>query len=217
MLPKVFDLFTQVGNSLDRAQGGLGIGLALVKNLVELHGGTVTAESRGVGQGSTFTVRFPLVMGEPVQSMDVNSSEPSVAKCSRRILVVDDNIDGAESLAMLLELAGHETVIAHNGPDAVDLAKKLCPDVVLLDIGAPRMNGYEVAKRLWADEGRGRLVLVAIKGWGSDEDRKRSEEAGFDFHLTKPVARTVSRDRGELNREMFLRNRNYIYLARTPG
>ncbi len=187
MLPKVFEMFTQVGKHVDRSQGGLGIGLALVRKLVELHGGTVMAESGGAGEGSTFTVRFPLVTNIPsLLNVDVSHTAPA-APAGRRILIVDDNADGAESLSMLLNVSGHETAIALNGPEGLVKARMIRPEVVFLDIGLPGMNGYDVAKQLRLEDCCSRAVLVAMTGWGSEEDRRRSKEAGFDYHMTKPV------------------------------
>ncbi len=186
MLPLVFDLFTQVGKHLDRAQGGLGIGLALVKRLVEMHGGEVTVESPGPDRGSTFSVRMPLAPDAPVIPLSSNSIRAARGK-SRRVLVVDDNADAAESLSELLALSGHKTETAQSGPEALSAAARFRPELVFLDIGLPGMNGYEVARTLRADPGSTKAVLVALTGWGSEEDRRRSAEAGFDFHLTKPV------------------------------
>ena len=188
MLSKVFDLFTQVGRTLDRSQGGLGIGLSLVRRLVEMHGGTVRAESPGLGLGSTFTVRLPHAAAESDEpEISGISPEGKATRPLRRVLVVDDNVDGAESLAMLLQLSGHETRTVHTGPDALTAASEFRPDVVFLDIGLPGMNGYEVAKRLRLEVELNETVIVALTGWGSEDDRKRAREAGFDGHLTKPV------------------------------
>ncbi|HTN83934.1 MAG TPA: GAF domain-containing protein [Sorangium sp.] len=193
MLPKVFDMFTQVVRSIDRAQGGLGIGLTLVRRLVELHGGTVHAESEGPGQGSTFTVRLPLaavaLAAAEGPASRPRSSGPATrdATAALRVLVVDDNVDGAESLALLLRMSGHRTRAVHTGPEALTAARELGADVVFLDIGLPGMDGYEVARRLRADPGFAGLVLVALTGWGTEDDRRRAREAGFDHHLTKPV------------------------------
>jgi PAS domain S-box-containing protein len=194
MLDEVFEMFTQVNRTLERAQGGLGIGLALVKRLVELHGGTIAALSPGLGEGSTFSVRLPLVedharVTEPRTSSQANSAPSPNSR--RRVLVVDDNVDGAESLARVLQICGHEARTAHSGPEAIDAALPFKPEVVLLDIGLPGMNGYEVAKRLRKNPALNGAVLVALTGWGSEEDKRQSREAGFDFHLTKPVEITV--------------------------
>ena len=194
MLAEVFEMFTQVNRTLERSQGGLGIGLALVKRLVELHGGTITAESPGLGEGSTFTVRLPLVEDrrggtEPRTTPEATSAQSPMS--GRRVLVVDDNVDGAESLAKVLQICGHETRTAHSGPEALDAARPFKPEVVLLDIGLPGMNGYEVAKRLRAEPSLDGAVLVALTGWGSEDNKRQSREAGFDFHLTKPVEVTA--------------------------
>lgn len=186
MLPRVFDLFTQVGKHMDRAQGGLGIGLALVKSLVELHGGYVTAESGGLGKGSTFTVRLP-IDGDPGPSSSVSHPEIHVSEHPRRILVVDDNVDAAESLALLLTLTGHSILISHSGPEALAAAPDFRPEVAFLDLGLPGMDGFELARSMRADPRYPGIVLVALTGWGSDEDRQRTREAGFDHHLTKPI------------------------------
>ncbi|UQA55785.1 GAF domain-containing protein [Polyangium aurulentum] len=188
MLPKVFDMFTQVGRSIDRAQGGLGIGLTLVQRLVVMHGGTIDAESEGPGRGSTFTVRLPLATVEEARPTSATQSNGTGrALASLRVLVVDDNIDGAESLSVLLQLSGHQTQAAHSGPEALTAAQRLGPDMVFLDIGLPGMNGYEVARKLRAMPDYARCVLVALTGWGTDEDRRQARAAGFDHHLTKPV------------------------------
>ncbi|WP_437729825.1 ATP-binding protein [Sorangium sp. So ce1335] len=188
MLPRVFDMFTQVVRSIDRAQGGLGIGLTLVRRLVELHGGTVHAESEGPGRGSTFTVRLPLAAAEePASRRSSPGPAGRDAAAALRILVVDDNVDGAESLALLLRMSGHRTRAVHTGPEALTAARELGADVVFLDIGLPGMSGYEVARRLRAEPGVAGFVLVALTGWGTEDDRRRAREAGFDHHLTKPV------------------------------
>jgi CheY-like chemotaxis protein len=164
----------------------LGIGLTLVKSLVEMHGGTVGVHSEGLGRGSEFVVRLPIPVETPesLPPPTVNEQMPAV---SRRILIVDDNEDGAESLAMLLQLAGHETQKAHDGIEAVEITERFRPDAVLLDIGLPRLDGYEVCRRIReAPWGKG-LLLVALTGWGQEEDRVRSREAGFDEHMIKPV------------------------------
>ena len=182
-LSRIFEMFVQVDTSLERTQGGLGIGLTLVKNLVEMHGGTVEARSPGAGLGSEFVVRLPVLTAYS----RLAPREPPAAKPTlpRRILVVDDNRDAAESLAMLLKLSGHEVHTAHDGLDAVEAAAKFKPDVILLDLGLPKLNGYEAARRI--RERRGDVVLVALTGWGQEKDRRRSAEAGFDTHIVKPV------------------------------
>ncbi len=186
MLPEVFDMFTQVGRSIDRSQGGLGIGLTLVRRLVEMHGGSVEAESAGADAGSTFTLRLPLAPELAEPSRPVNHELPTNGS-ALRILVVDDNVDGAETLAMLLELQGHVTRLAHSGTDALAAAGEFHPQVVFLDIGLPGLNGYQVARKLRADPLLVQPVLVALTGWGSDEDRKQAHAAGFDRHMVKPV------------------------------
>jgi signal transduction histidine kinase len=186
-LLRIFEIFTQVDTSLERSRDGLGIGLTLVKTLVEMHGGTVEARSAGIGQGSEFVVRLP-VLSRPLPPLPPEPSNVKpVAPVQRRILVVDDNPDAAESLAMLLKLSDHEVHIAQDGLEAVEVAAKLQPDVILLDIGLPRLNGYDAARRIREQQRDKGLVLVALSGWGQAEDRRRSEEAGFDAHLVKPV------------------------------
>jgi CheY-like chemotaxis protein len=187
-LPEVFEMFTQVGRNRDRSQGGLGIGLALVRRLVELHGGSVTAVSPGIGEGSTFSVRLPLVQPEPPPLTAPQAAPGSEANTSGlRVLVVDDNEDAAESLAVLLELSGHQTRVANDGESAVRTAHEFRPDVVFLDIGMPGKDGYEVAKELRESAQTRDAVLVALTGWGAKDDRARSRQAGFDHHLTKPA------------------------------
>ncbi|MDC3989144.1 PAS domain S-box protein [Polyangium jinanense] len=186
MLTRVFDLFTQVDRSLARSEGGLGIGLTLVKNIAEMHGGTVEARSEGRGKGSEFIVRLP-ILPEAKPQAGAGASAASHPTASRRILLVDDNPDVAESLSMLLRIAGHEVHTVHDGPAALEAARTFRPEVVLLDIGLPGMNGYEVARRLRQDPDQGQAILVALTGYGHDEDRRRTKEAGFSAHLVKPV------------------------------
>jgi CheY-like chemotaxis protein len=186
MLDSVFELFTQVDRSLDRAQGGLGIGLTLVKRLVTKHGGKVEAHSGGLGQGSEFVVRLPVMAEAPSAVTSKPTGRPEAGGCLR-VLLVDDNVDGANSLATLVRLAGHETRVAHDGPGALETAAAFGPQVVILDIGLPGLSGYEVARRLRADPRLGGMSLVAVTGYGRDEDREQSRQAGFDHHLTKPV------------------------------
>ncbi len=188
-LPRVFEMFTQVDRDLERSQGGLGIGLTLVKRLVESHGGTVEAHSPGLGKGSEFIVRLPVAADGPAHEAprvgDREEEEPRTLP-SHRILVVDDNRDAADSLAMILQMMGHEVGIAYDGVEAERRAAELQPSIVLLDLGLPKLNGYEVARRIKGTR-TGDVVLVALTGWGQAEDRRRTREAGFDFHLTKPV------------------------------
>ncbi len=193
MLPKVFEMFSQVGRNLDRSQGGLGIGLTLVRRLTEMHGGSVSAESHGIGTGSTFSVRIPLASSQRVSAQTESSSEADPggpAPDRLRVLVVDDNVDGAHMLSLLVGMHHHETAFAHNGRDALKAVAEFRPQLAFVDIGLPGLNGYEVARRVRARE-KGRdgphVILVALTGWGSDEDKARSREAGFDLHLTKPV------------------------------
>jgi CheY-like chemotaxis protein len=164
----------------------LGIGLTLVKTLVEMHGGSVEAHSEGIGRGSEFAVRLPALARTREPEAKAAALEPAPA-AGRRILIVDDNEDGAESLAMLLALDGHETHTAHDGLEAIEATDRLRPDVVLLDIGLPNLNGYEVCRRLRQQPWGKDLVLVAVTGWGQEEDRRRSSEAGFTAHMVKPV------------------------------
>jgi signal transduction histidine kinase/DNA-binding response OmpR family regulator len=188
MLSNIFDLFTQVDRSLERTQGGLGIGLTLVRTLVEMHGGTVQALSAGSNRGSEFVVRLPALVEAPltqtIATRAANDPKPCVP---RRVLVVDDNVDGAESLAMVLRLCGHDVCCAHDGPAGLEMAEAFRPDVLLLDIGLPKMDGYEVARELRRRPELADVFLVALTGYGSDDDRRRTEEAGFDVHLVKPV------------------------------
>ncbi len=189
LLPKVFELFTQVHSKAERAQGGLGIGLALVRRLTEMHGGAVTAESDGAGRGARFTVRLPVLVprlaalsNQKRESGAIPSIEPL------RILVADDNYDAAEALTLQLQLAGHDVRTAHDGVEALALAQMFDPDIVLLDLGMPKMDGYETARQLRLSPTCGRAKLVALTGWGQQQDRDRTAEAGFDAHLVKPVA-----------------------------
>jgi signal transduction histidine kinase len=183
MLPYVFGMFAQAHGSRERSEGGLGIGLALINGLVGLHGGSVDAHSSGLGQGSEFVVRLPLGNGAAH-----SAGAPLAAKVSprRKVLVADDNHDAAETLALLLQMEGHDVSIAHDGEHAVLLAEQQRPDVALLDIGMPRLNGYDAA-RVIRERLHSAIVLVAVTGWGQEEDRRRAREAGFDFHFTKPL------------------------------
>jgi PAS domain S-box-containing protein len=190
MLPRIFELFVQVDHASTKAQGGLGIGLTLVKNLVEMHNGIVQAQSEGLGKGCEFVVRLPLV----VQAIDQNHSpeagrqaDQHAPPSGKRLLVVDDNQDAADSLAMLLRLQGHDVRVAYSGMAALEMTKAYTPDVVFMDIGMPGMDGYEAARRIRQQPGLGNVVLAALTGWGQQEDRRRTAEVGFDHHLVKPV------------------------------
>jgi PAS domain S-box-containing protein len=189
MLEQVFSLFTQVGRTLDRAQGGLGIGLYLVRSLVELHGGTVSAASEGPGRGSVFTIRMPCLLPATAANTSGQREAPAGRSSEEglKVLVVDDNVDAAESLATVLQMTGRKTLTVYDGPGVLQAARDFAPDIVLLDIGLPGMSGYDVARQLRADPDLSRSVLIAVTGWGSEEDRRRSHEAGFDEHLTKPI------------------------------
>jgi PAS domain S-box-containing protein len=188
-LPNIFRLFSQVGTALERSQGGLGIGLSLVRGLVELHGGAIKARSGGPGRGSEFTVHLPIV-DEPAETPrePTPGGEQVRSGGKLRILVVDDLRDAADSMAMMLRTLGHETSTAYDGLEAVQTAAAFRPHVVLLDIGLPKMNGYDAARHIRNEPWGGNVALVALTGWGQEEDKRRSVEAGFDHHLTKPVA-----------------------------
>ena len=193
VLPHVFELFLQVDHAATRSQGGLGIGLTLVKNLVEMHGGTVEARSAGLGEGCEFVVRLPLVSHERREPARIMEDVPlqDAPSSGHRLLVVDDNVDAAVSLSMLLRLHGHEVRVAHDGPTALKLAASYRPHLVFLDIGMPGMDGCEVARRLRQLPGLERVVLAALTGWGQQDDRRRTAEAGFNHHLVKPPERKV--------------------------
>ncbi|MHC5541126.1 hybrid sensor histidine kinase/response regulator, partial [Singulisphaera rosea] len=193
LLPRVFDLFTQETRSLDRSQGGLGIGLTLVRRLVEMHRGQVRVQSEGLGRGSEFIVTLPVAPTDPDRARRLRSAPRNGAAAkksdrrTKRILVVDDNTDGAAMLARILRSWGHDVTVAHDGPTAIASAREELPEVVLLDIGLPGMDGYEVAKQFRGPLGLENGLLVALTGYGQGEDRRRSREAGFDQHLVKPV------------------------------
>jgi signal transduction histidine kinase/ActR/RegA family two-component response regulator len=190
MLPLVFDMFAQLDHSRDRSQGGLGIGLSLVRRLVEMHGGTVWAHSAGLGLGSEFVICLPILMEESrLEAISRPASAKEItARCSgRRILVVDDNRDSTESMRLFLGMLGNEVAVAYNGLEAVESVASFRPDVVLLDIGLPILNGYEAARKIRQQAWGKDVVLVALTGWGQEEDRRSGIEAGFDHHLLKPV------------------------------
>ncbi|MGH7128447.1 MAG: ATP-binding response regulator, partial [Planctomycetaceae bacterium] len=187
MLPRIFEPFVQAEGSLERARGGLGIGLTLVQKLVELHGGSVHADSEGEGCGSTFTVRLPLLSATRTRPED--AAAPRLTIPGRRILLVEDTSAVARMTNLLLHKCGHQVVaVASDGPSAIDAACQHVPEVVLLDIGLPGMNGYDVAKQLRRIPELEHVMLVAMTGYGQEEDRRRSREAGFDHHLVKPVS-----------------------------
>ena len=190
MLSQVFDMFTQINTTLERAQGGLGIGLALVRHLVEMHGGSVVARSAGAGQGSTFSIRLPMAEALPMDDPEL-AEGITIGSARHRILVVDDNVDAAEMLAMMLDISGHVTRTAFSGEDALTLSLEFRPEIVFLDIGLPGMDGYETAKRFRAEPLLKDTFLIALTGWGGQDDRRRSREAGFDAHLTKPAESSV--------------------------
>jgi CheY-like chemotaxis protein len=195
-IPRIFEMFTQVDTSLERTRGGLGIGLTLAKSLVELHGGSLEVHSAGPGHGSEFVVRLPLASDEwqVMSGQKAESGGDALAPHHtprttgrKRILIVDDNVDSAESLTLLLDLTGNETRTAYDGLQALEEAASFRPNVILLDIGLPELNGYDVARKIREQPWGETMILVALTGWGQDEDHRRSKEAGFNHHLTKPV------------------------------
>ncbi|MDQ3205273.1 MAG: PAS domain-containing protein [Pseudomonadota bacterium] len=185
-MPRIFEMFTQLDESLEKSQGGLGIGLSLVKRLVEMHGGRVEAKSEGPGKGSEFVVRLPVATAATTPQESGDEAEQA-SGTPQRVLVVDDNRDGADSLAEMLRINGNDTRTAYDGQEGVDVAEAFRPDVVLLDIGLPKLNGYEACRRIREQSWGKGVVLIAVTGWGQDEDRRRSHDAGFDLHLVKPV------------------------------
>ena len=187
-LPHLFEMFSQAAPALERSGGGLGIGLALARGVVELHGGSIEARSEGLGKGSEITVRLPVAPAPDQKQPQLSGDETEARRGSRcRVLIADDNRDSADSLSLLLKLAGYETWTAHDGLEAVQAAMAHNPDVALLDIGMPKISGYEVARRIRQEPWGQRMLLVAITGWGQDDDKQQAREAGFDHHLTKPV------------------------------
>ena len=186
-LPHVFDMFMQVDRSLEKSQGGLGVGLTIVKRLIEMHGGSVEARSEGPGLGSEFIIRLPTAASPAEQPSPARPPLQTTPTTRRRILVVDDNNDAATSLAMILKMLGNEVQIANDGQSGVDAASAFRPDIVLLDIGMPKLNGYDAARSIRTQPWGKSITLVALTGWGQEEDRRRSKEAGFDFHIVKPV------------------------------
>jgi CheY-like chemotaxis protein len=196
VLPRIFDLFVQGGQSLDRAQGGLGLGLTIVKSLVERHGGSVSVHSEGPNLGSEFVVTLPLAL-EASRQVDVPIAGRSARarfRVAPRILIVDDNHDAAEMLAEVLRARGYETRIAHDGPEALRVATAFKPEAAFLDIGLPVMDGYELASRLRELPGLSTVRLIAVTGYGQESDRRRTEAAGFEHHMVKPVDLEVLED-----------------------
>jgi PAS domain S-box-containing protein len=187
LLPKMFDLFAQADRSLARSEGGLGIGLTLVRSLAELHGGTITAASDGPDKGSEFVLRLPSALSPAAPGRDLPKGPEKLPPRGLRVLVVDDNEDTAKGMAKLLRLSGHTVQVAQSGPGAIASVREHGPEVVVLDIGLPGMDGYEVAARLRKEEGSKEAVIIAVSGYGEDQARSRSREAGFDHHLVKPV------------------------------
>ena len=188
-LPSVFEMFTQLDGSLERSHGGLGIGLTLAKQLVELHGGSIQARSEGIGHGSEFSVRLPIVLTARGDAPIVEKPD-SHGHGQYRVLVADDNHDAVESMGMMLRLMGNEVRTVRDGLQAIEEAAAFRPDIVVLDIGMPRMNGYEAARRIREQRWGSGMILVALTGWGQEEDKRRATEAGFDLHFTKPVSAT---------------------------
>jgi CheY-like chemotaxis protein len=185
-IDSIFDMFMQVDRSSERSQDGLGIGLTLVKRLVEMHGGSIEARSAGEDQGSEFVVQLPIIDKPAMVSSTICDVAPE-SPSQRRILIVDDNLDSADSLAMLLEITGNQTYLAHDGVEAIESIEKYRPEVVLLDIGLPKLDGHEVCRRVREQPWGKDIRIIALTGWGQDDDRRKSEEAGFNGHLVKPV------------------------------
>lgn len=185
-LDSIFDMFMQLDGTSERSQGGLGIGLTLVKRLTEMHGGSIEARSDGGGQGSEFIVHLPILSTPAVAAPPATDIAPAPA-AERRILIVDDNTDSAESLSMLLEITGNKTYLAHDGVAAIEAIEQHRPEVVLLDIGLPKLDGHEVCRRVREQPWGKDILMIALTGWGQEDDRRKSEEAGFNGHLVKPV------------------------------
>lgn len=186
-LDNIFDMFSQLTPALDRAQGGLGIGLSLVKGLVALHGGEVSAHSAGVGQGSCFTVRLPVIEPPADTMTEEPAPPPAAARQAASIVIVDDNVDAAETLAAAMEMLGYRTVVANNGRDALRAIAEAPPHAAILDIGLPDMNGYELARKIRSEPWGSQIALVAATGWGQEADKQAARDAGFDLHFTKPL------------------------------
>jgi two-component system CheB/CheR fusion protein len=185
VLPRLFEPFTQADATLDRKMGGLGLGLALVRGLVEMHGGSVSAASGGLGKGASFTIRLPI---ERTRHPEMQPPANGVVRSARRVLIIEDNADAADSLRVVLEIDGHEVEVAHDGLDGLAKARSFAPEVVLCDIGLPEMDGYEVARAMRADPHNSRVRLIALTGYAAPEDVAKAKEAGFDAHLGKPTS-----------------------------
>jgi signal transduction histidine kinase/CheY-like chemotaxis protein len=190
-LPGIFEMFSQVREIQERSAGGLGIGLALSRGLIEMHGGSVSARSPGLGQGSEFEVRLPLSVGAAAAAAAEAPVPDGTSTHRRRVLVADDNVDAGESLAMLLRLDGHQVELARNGPEALELYERMRPDIAILDIGMPGLSGYDVARRIRQHKDANGVKLIALTGWGQESDKKRAMASGFDHHFTKPVEPTA--------------------------
>jgi CheY-like chemotaxis protein len=187
MLPSIFEMFAQVDSSLERTQGGLGIGLTLVKKLVEMHGGSIEARSEGLHLGSRFSIKLPIALNKDINITKNEETMKENHTASLRVLVVDDNEASAKTLGWMLELSGHEIRLAHDGKSALEIARNYKPSVVLLDIGLPGMNGYEVCKTMKLEPSLKDTVYIAQTGWSQEEHIQRSKEAGFNHHLIKPI------------------------------
>ena len=184
---RVFEMFVQVDDGDQPGHGGLGIGLTLVRSIVEMHGGTVTVQSAGTNKGSEFIVRLPLPATALASPVPVDAPGADAVRAKRRVMIVDDREDAARMLGLVVAQAGHKVQLAFSGEEALALGATFRPEVVLLDLGMPKMDGYEVARRLRRRAWGKKLMLVAVSGWGQDEDQRRTREAGFDRHLVKPV------------------------------
>jgi two-component system CheB/CheR fusion protein len=196
MLPHLFEPFTQADTSLDRGKGGLGLGLSLVKGLVEMHGGSIRAESGGPNKGATFTVALPL---KATGTIETHRPRTGAKGTGRRVLIVEDNVDAANSLREVLELGGHHAEVAFSGPEGLEKARASRPDVVICDIGLPGMDGYAVARAIRDDPGLNRLALIALTGYAGPADVTKAKEAGFDAHLAKPPSmETIEAALGEV-------------------
>ncbi|HEY0730061.1 MAG TPA: ATP-binding protein, partial [Pyrinomonadaceae bacterium] len=186
-LSQIFGMFVQLDAAEKQIQSGLGVGLTLVQRLIEMHGGSIEARSEGQGKGSEFVVRLPALSPSSQTASEVETVSDDRPQARRRILVVDDNVDSAESMAMMLELSGHDVATAHDGLEGLEVAEKFQPHVALFDLGMPRLDGYEAARSIRQQSWGQKIMLVALTGWGQSEDKRRSREAGFDAHLVKPI------------------------------